>query len=328
MTTFARRLVAVLCVLVCPAIAGCLSWHPGALPGEPKNATFVEVEGARVRYLDTDPNATPPSTITTDDGNESIAAATRDKPTVVLVHGFASSIENWAPVIPVLSKQYRILALDLKGFGWTDRPEGDYSPDAEAKLLLKLMDARGVQKAMLVAHSWGSSVAMQALSMAPDRFTRVALYDAWLYEDELPTFFHWAHAPGLGEVLFGLFYDQRPDERMALAFYDKRFVSERLVEEVEKAIDRPGTNAAALAAVRGQNYDLVEGRYKLMDKPTLLLWGREDTVTPLKYGERLSRELPNSKLIVYPRCGHFPMIEARDASNRDLMAFLGGKDAP
>lgn len=317
-----RQLVLFVLVLVCAT--SCVSWHPGALPGEPKGATFVEVEGARVRYLDTDPTATPPSTITTDDGNESIATASKDKQTVVLVHGFASSIENWAPVIPTLSKQYRIIALDLKGFGWTDRPEGDYSPEAEAKLLLKLMDARGVQKAMLVAHSWGSSVAMQALLQAPDRFTKVVLYDAWLYEDQLPTFFHWAQAPGVGEVLFSLFYNQRPDERMSLAFYDKRFVSERLVEEVEKAIDRPGTNAAALAAVRGQNYDAVEGRYKLMDKPTLLLWGREDTVTPLKFGERLSRELPNSRLIVYPRCGHFPMIEARDASNRDLMAFLGG----
>src|SRR6185437_2781719 len=101
-------------------------------------------------------------------------------------------------------------------------------------------------------------------------------------------------------------------------FFDKRFVSERLVEEVEKAIARPGTNAAALAAARGQHYSAVEGRYRLMDKPTLLLWGREDQVTPLKFGERLSRELPNARMIVYPRCGHFPMLEAREASNRDL----------
>ena len=305
-------------------LSGCLSWHTGAMEGEPKNATFVELEGARVRYLDTDASNVA---MTTDEGNEAVAAASKGKPTVVLVHGFASSIENWATVIPLLSKEYRVPALDLKGFGWTDRPEGDYSPEAEAKIILKLMDARGVKQAAIVAHSWGSSVAMQALLAAPERFTRVVLYDAWLYEDQLPAFFHWARVGGVGEALFGAFYDQRPDERMSLAFYDKKFVSERLVEEVEKALDRPGTRAAALAGSRGMHYAELEGRYKLMDKPTLILWGREDAVTPIRYGERLSRELPNARMVVYPRCGHFPMLEAREASNRDLMAFLAGKDS-
>jgi len=317
-----------LSLVACSLLAGCLSYHQGALPNEPKNATFADVEGARVRYLDTDPSgaADPQRTIETDDGHEQIASAGKEKPVVVMLHGFASSLENWAPVIPVLSTKYRIVALDLKGFGWTDRPEGDYSPEAQAKLVLKLMDARGVKSAMLVAHSWGSSVALQVLLQAPERFTRVAFYDAWVYEDQLPTFFHWSRASGVGEALFGLWYNERIDERMSLAFYDKRFVTERFVEEVEKQVQRPGTRAAALAAVRGQRYADVEARYKNVQQPTLLLWGREDTVTPIKYGERLSRELPNARMVVYPRCGHFPMIEARDASNRDLMAWLGGKD--
>jgi pimeloyl-ACP methyl ester carboxylesterase len=319
-----RRSFVLLCLVVLATMCGCLSWHQGPMVGEPKTATFVEVEGARVRYLDTDESQ---KAMQTDDGDEAVAAASKDKPTVVLVHGFASSIENWATVIPLLSKTYRVLALDLKGFGWTDRPEGDYSPEAEAKIILKLMDARGVKQAAIVAHSWGSSVAMMALLMAPDRFTRVAFYDAWLYEDQLPAFFHWARVGGVGEALFAAFYDQRPDERMSIAFYDKKFVSERLVEEVEKALDRPGTRAAALAGSRGMHYAEIEGRYKQMDKPTLILWGREDAVTPIRYGERLSRELPNARMVVYPRCGHFPMLEAREASNRDLMAFLAGKDS-
>jgi pimeloyl-ACP methyl ester carboxylesterase len=91
---------------------------------------------------------------------------------------------------------------------------------------------------------------------------------------------------------------------------------------VDAALARPGTVAAALAAVRGQRYAGVEGRYRTIDKPTLLLWGREDAVTPVRYGERLARDLPNAQLVTYPRCGHFPMIEAMSTSNRDLMSFL------
>lgn len=285
--------------LALPLLSGCLSFHAGAMPGEPKSATFAQVGGARVRYVDTG-----------------------EGPAVVLVHGFASSLETWNGVIPELSKSHRVIALDLKGFGWTDRPDGDYSPEAEARLVLELMKARGVEKAALVAHSWGSSVALALAMRAPERVTRIALYDAWVYEEQLPSMFLVSRADGLGEMLFGLFYTQRPDERLALAFHDKSFLTEKLAEDVERAVDRPGTVAAALAAVRGQRFSEVQDRYRKIDKDVLLLWGREDVVTTLKMGERLSRDLPRARLVVYPRCGHFPMIEAKHASNAELIRFL------
>jgi pimeloyl-ACP methyl ester carboxylesterase len=295
---------------------GCLSFHKGPMPGEPKTASFADVDGVRVRYVDT--GAVAPQQA----GESDAVAPQQEKPTVVLVHGFASAIEAWATVSPALAATHRVIALDLKGFGWTDRPEGDYSPDAQARMLLKLLDQRGITKTAIVAHSWGSSVALAATLAAPERITKIALYDAWVYEDQLPPFFHWARADGVGEALFGLWYKERADERISLAFYDKTIVNERFVDDVNAALDRPGTVAAALAAVRGQRFSEVEQKYKTIDKPTLLLWGREDAVTPVRFGERLSRDLPNAKMVTYARCGHFPMIEARAASNRDLVAFL------
>ncbi|MDB4937508.1 MAG: hydrolase, alpha/beta fold family, partial [Labilithrix sp.] len=291
-----RELLSLLFLL--PFFAGCLSFHKGPMPGEPTNARFADVDGVRVRYMDTgEPEAAAPapgapkdetstSTSTSENPNAKAnawIASVEHKPTVVLVHGFASALEAWAGVVPALSKTHRVIALDLKGFGWTDRPEGDYSPDAQAKLLLRLLELRGVSRTAIVAHSWGSSVALAASLQAPDRVTKLALYDAWVYEEQLPTFFHWARADGVGEALFGLYYKERTDERIALAFYDRRFVTEKLVESVEEAVERPGTVAAALAAVRGQRYAEVEHRYRTIEKPTLLMWGREDIVTPLKY---------------------------------------------
>jgi pimeloyl-ACP methyl ester carboxylesterase len=290
-----------------PFLAGCLSFHAGAMPGEPKTAQFAAVDGARVRYVDRGQG-----------------------PAVVLIHGFASSLETWDLVVPELSKTHRVIALDLKGFGWSDRPEGDYSPAAEARIVVKLLDQLGVKRAAFVAHSWGSSVTLALAILAPERVTRIALYDAWVYEEQLPTTFLVARADGLGEMLFGLFYDQRPDERIALAFYDKSLVSEKLVEDVELALDRPGTAAAALAAVRGQRFTEQQAKYRTIDQPVLLLWGREDVVTTLKFGERLSRDLPHARLVVYPQCGHFPMLEAKNQSNAELVKFLAddrGDDA-
>jgi pimeloyl-ACP methyl ester carboxylesterase len=278
-----------------------MAFHPGPLPGEPKAATYADVHGVRVRYVDTGGSGPP----------------------VVLVHGFASSLETWSAVLPALAKGHRVIALDLKGFGWSGRPEGDYSPHAQAELVFGLLDQRGVDKAAVVAHSWGASVALQMALTHPERVTKLALYDAWIYEEQLPTFFVWARADGVGEALFRMYYGERADERIAYAFFDKdRYVTEKLVADVQASLDRPGTYAAALAAVRGQRYAAVQQRYRTIAQPTLLLWGRDDGVTLLTYGERLSRDLRNARLVTYARCGHFPMIEAATESNRELTEFL------
>jgi pimeloyl-ACP methyl ester carboxylesterase len=280
--------------------SGCLAFHRGAMPGEPKDATYLEVDDTRVRYVDVG-----------------------EGPAVVLLHGFASSLETWVGVIPELAKTHRVLALDLKGFGWTDRPEGDYSPKAQAALVLAVMKARGIEHAAFVGHSWGSSVVLELALEKPQAVDRIALYDALVYDSQLPTAFHMARANGMGELLYALFYDERPDEKLAFGFYDPSIVDEALAEGVERAMQRPGTKAAALAAVRGQRYEEIESRYGEVSVPVLLLWGREDHVTTLEVAERLTKQLPHAQLLIYDRCGHFPMIEAAEASNAALYAFLG-----
>jgi len=280
-------------------LGGCLHYHEGALPGEPKDATFAEVEGTRVRFVD--------------EG---------EGPAVVLIHGFASSLENWNGVREELRKDHRVLALDLKGFGWTDRPEGDYSPAAQAALVFALMDERGIDQAALVGHSWGSSVVLAMALAEPERIQRIALYDAWVFEEQLPPMFVWARGKGMGELLFRLFYQERSDDKVELGYYDTSLINQDYVERVEEMQHRPGTTAAALAAVRGQRYAEVQKRYHEIDQPVLLLWGREDRITLVEDGERLAGTLPHADLHIYPNCGHFPMREAKDASTEALLEFL------
>ncbi|MFU8803654.1 MAG: alpha/beta fold hydrolase [Bradymonadaceae bacterium] len=286
-------------------LTGCVSFHRGPLPGEPTDATYAQLDDARLRYVDV--GAGPP---------------------VVLLHGFASSLDNWTDIIPRLEDNHRVLAMDLKGFGWSDRPSGDYSPLAQARHVRELMDARGIERAAFVAHSWGASVALAFALEYPERVSRLVIYSGWVYEEQLPSTFIWARASGLGEVLFGAFYRERPEDKLVLAFHDKRHITQDFVDHVERTLDRPGTTAAALAAVRGQRYIDSESRYKEMDKPTLLLWGREDAVARLTAGERLVSELPNAELVTFARCGHFPMIEAFEASTHRLVEFLAREVEP
>lgn len=293
-----RGLAVALC-LVAMTAAGCVSFQPAPLPGEPEQASYLELSQARVRYLD--------------EG---------EGPPVVFLHGFGSSIEAWAEVIPEVVEDHRVIALDLKGFGWSGRPKGNYSPVSQSKLVFELLDELGVEETAVVAHSWGSSVALQMALRQPERVRRIALYGAWVYADQLPASFYWARVKPVGEFIFGSFYKQLPNEKLAAAFYDRSELTQPYVDYVKKLLDRPGTVAAALQAVRDQTFEEYEADYASVDQPTLLLWGREDNVAHLRYGERLVRDLPNAELEVYARCGHFPMKEAAAASTRRLTSFL------
>jgi pimeloyl-ACP methyl ester carboxylesterase len=288
------------CAAAIALLAGCPRFHAAAPPDPPAGSTFVTVDGLPVRYVDTG----------------------GDGPAVVLVHGFSSSLDIWTPIVKRLARSHRVLAIDLKGFGWTGRPEGDYSPAAQAQLVWKVLDARGVTDVAVVGHSWGASVALAMALAQPARVRRVALYAAYAYEDQVPSFFRWARAGTIGEVLFALYYRERIEERVALAYHDPKYVTYDRYQHVERELARPGAVAAALATARGQHYEQMERRYREIAVPTLLLWGRDDQVTTLPFGERLARELPRARLAVYGGCGHLPMIEAAAASTQDLADFL------
>jgi pimeloyl-ACP methyl ester carboxylesterase len=286
--------------LAAPFLGRSLSFHPGPLPGEPAGATFAEIEGVRLRYIE----------------------AGSGEP-VVFIHGFAASLEMWRRTFRTVATRNRTLAVDLKGFGWSARPQGDYSHQAQAALLWKFLEVRGVDSATLVGHSWGASVALAMALQAPHRVRRLALYSAWVYQEQLPPFLPLVLGPFVGESLFSIWFQQRTRYRLALAFHDIRFVTRGLVADVEQMLSLPGSAAGALAAVRAMDFAAQQRRYPRLEIPTLLLWGRDDSLTPPSVAERLKRDL-RARLCVYPSCGHFPMIEAARASNRDLAAFLAG----
>ena len=156
----------------------------------------------------------------------------------------------------------------------------------------------------------------------PERLGRLVVISAFIYDEQLLPFMRWARAKGIGELLYALFYRQNLGERLYLNFYDPSLVTQKVVDEVEKQMAQPGALAAALAAVRGMSFR--ESDYKKIGAETLILWGREDRVARLAFGERLARELPRARLVVMGRCGHIPMWECTGETAAELRRFLDG----
>jgi 2-hydroxymuconate-semialdehyde hydrolase len=293
-----------LLILVVALVCGCTSWQQA--PFRDVGKSYLSVGNAELRYHDTGwPHVDE----------------TADIP-VLFLHGFGSSLETWELVTPLLCQARRCVSLDLPGFGLSSKYEQPYDgPDMVAHVL-GLMDQLDLHRVDLVAHSYGCSVALAIASEHPQRVRRMVISDGFAYADQMPWFFAWSRPPVLGELLFCLFYDQQLDWRIPLSFHNREMVSHSMVQRAYESLRRPGTRAAALAIVRGLDLDAAEQRYGALPHRVLVVWGREDTVTPLRYGERLVQHLPRASITVVPFAGHFPMVEAPGMYAEQVSTFL------
>lgn len=248
-----------------------------------------------------------------------------DGDAVVLIHGFGSSLHTWDLLVPALVEDHRIVRLDLKGFGRSSKYGGDYSPSAQAEVVLALMDHLGIERAHLVAHSMGSLVALVVALEAPDRVERMVLTGAWVYEEQVPWSLRSARTPGMGETIFGLWYAENLEWRFGLSFHEPdRWISEEMLVRARQTLSQPGAKAAALATVRALDLEHWEAEYGRVESPVLLVFGRDDQVARPEYGEQLAAQLPRSELDVVPRCGHFPMLEASSRYAHAVRRWLAG----
>ncbi|HUM13753.1 MAG TPA: alpha/beta fold hydrolase [Myxococcaceae bacterium] len=241
---------------------------------------------------------------------------------VVLLHGFASSLDVWNGVMPQLARRHRTVALDLRGFGSSDRSAGDYSPRGQATLVWALLDQLGIREAALVGHSWGASVVLAMALAAPERTSSITLYSAWVYEEQLSWPFRWSRAGGVGEYLFRFNDEHSIRSQLRLAFHDKKYVTRARVEEVAARMAVPGAREAGLATMRAMHFSDQQRRYSTLRMPSLVLWGMGDEISAPRFANRLATDL-HARLVMFPACGHFPMVEAAEASSAALVDFLG-----
>jgi pimeloyl-ACP methyl ester carboxylesterase len=252
------------------------------------------------------------------------------KTPLVLVHGFGARLENWRAVQDALAVDRVVVAFDQKGFGQSERSDGDYGPDKHGADVLKVMDALAIECAVVAGHSYGGGVVLRALVQDPSRVVGVALVDALILESQVPTSFRWAKAPVVGEAIFSVLFSELPGEKYVLAFHDgQRFASAKVLDEVHAMQHQPGSTFAQLRTVRAMSYADATARYRaaLGDKPRVVIWGEGDRVTPLRHGKQVAGVV-DAPLIVLPAVGHVPIIERPTpviTALRDVLVAADGR---
>ncbi|QLY30190.1 alpha/beta fold hydrolase [Nocardia huaxiensis] len=253
-------------------------------------------------------------------------------PALVLLHGSGVGVSGWANFganLPVLARHFRCLILDQPGFGASERPQvydRNYLRIA-SDAVLGLLDELGLEKAHLLGNSMGGAVATMTALEQPERVDRLVLMaPGGVGVNVLGP----EPSEGIGRLME---FNAAPSPERGLAFlksmvFDPATLTEELVEQRLKLAADPAAQAALRDAYATfYNPKMAEAlplwaRLRTLRAETLLLWGRDDRVCPVEGALLPARQIPRVDLRIFSRCGHWVMVERKDAFERAVVDFL------
>lgn len=298
-------------------LAGCLALHRGDIPYEELNARYASSEsrwadlpgGVQMHYRD---------------------QGRPDGPVLVLVHGFSASLHTWEPWVRELGGDYRVVSLDLPGFGLTRTPSGfRIGPDTYVQSLEAFAKAQGLERFALAGNSMGGAAAWNYALAHPERLDALILVDAagWPEqageEDEDPLVFKLLRHP-LGRALLRDL-DTTAFVRSGLrrAIVDDALVTDAMVRRYTDMSRAPGRRAMILATMQSpRSAPATRERLAAIRTPTLVMTGEEDALIPAAHARLFADAIPGATLVAYPNVGHIPMEEIPARSAADVRTFL------
>ena len=231
---------------------------------------------------------------------------------LVLVHGLGSRALDFALLMPGLAREHRVYALDLLGYGDSDRPEVDYSVGLQTGVLRQFVDTLRLERVDLAGLSMGGWIALAFTAESPDRVRRLVLMDS-AGMNFTPSFDLRLFTPrttGDVEALARLLTPRPP---RVPAFINRDVL--RVLREESWVIQRTIDNMMA-------GRELLDGKLGDVTMPVLLIWGKQDVVTPVFVGEAMHREMPQSLMVVLDGCGHITPIECHGRVLAEMQRFL------
>src|SRR5215831_14405589 len=260
------------------------------------------------------------------------ASSNKDAPILVLLHGSNSSLHTWEPWAQRLQPTMRVVTVDLPGHGLTGATvEHDYSTEGMVNFVDSFTRALGIDHPFVLAgNSMGGHVAWRFTLARPDRVSKLVLVDAGGVtmpgvDMNPPIGFRLARNRIMVPILRHFAPRAIIEKTVQAAFYDKSLATPEMVDRYWELNRRPGTPDATFARFRLSPFDpAMMARLHEISAPTLVLWGREDGLIPVKLSGVYAENLPHATVIIYDHCGHIPMEEAADRSAADVRNFVEG----
>ncbi|MFC7373227.1 alpha/beta fold hydrolase [Fictibacillus iocasae] len=252
--------------------------------------------------------------------------ADRNAETIILIHGFLSSTLSFRKLIPLLTEKYHVYALDLPGFGQSEKSRTFvYKLSNYGELIIDFMEKLAINQAILIGHSMGGQVSLHAAKHCPKKIKRLILLGCCGYVKRASRsviccsyipFFSWGMKTWV--------LRKNVKENLLAVLHDSKLVTKELIEGYRKPLTEEGFFHSLIRLLRQREGDMERKDLQSIQTPVLMIWGREDKVMPVKTGYRLQHDLPDAKLIVYDDCGHLLMEERPEDIVRETVSFING----
>lgn len=277
----------------------------------------------KILYADIDPDL---SIAYTEEGKN-------NKPVILFIHGLANYLQVWQWNTIVLRNNARCIALDLPGNGLSSRGDFNYSIDFYSEVIVRFMQHLGISKAILAGHSMGGQIALQTALTHSDKVSKLILCAPAGFEFYLP------HEAVLfkSAIAFGNFINMDEvhiAQSINSSFYDQSALAHKIIDDLSKIIsqnDRIGYRVMLEKCIHSMLDHQLFHQLKNIRQETLVLFGEDDMLIPNRFLHPISTkeialkavaEMPNARLKLYSRTGHFVQIERAAQVNQEIQFFI------
>ena len=279
--------------------------------------------------------ATPPSRFLALDGMQvhlRDEGPRTDSVPLVLVHGTSASLHTWDGWAAALRGSRRVIRFDLPGFGLTGpSPDQDYSLGAYARFTRRLLDSLGVSRFAIAGNSLGGEVAWEVAAAAPDRVAALILVDAAGYpivSQSVPIGFRMARTQSLAWLFTRILPRSVVTSSVRSVYGDPSRVTDSLVTRYYELTLREGNRASLPRRFAQSANGADSARIATVRAPTLIMWGGRDGLIPPDHAGRFARDIPGSRLALFPELGHVPHEEDPVRTAAAARAFLDCTGCP
>lgn len=246
---------------------------------------------------------------------------------VIMVHGYGGSYRNWQKLNDSLKSQYRVIRLDLPGFGLSDLPGAKEEKIDFLKLYSDyftfMLDTLHIDSVYMIGNSMGGMMSWNATLQHPDKVKKLVLIGSAGYELE-------KIAQGVSKLMnipgMGLVYAKGMPLSMSeggarKVYADTSKINYKEVANNNKLWNREGNLEAAYRLMQSHQFP-DSARIKDITVPTLILWGRNDRIVPVEHAYKFQRDIKGAQLLIIDTCGHVPMIERPTETTAAIRKFL------
>jgi pimeloyl-ACP methyl ester carboxylesterase len=248
---------------------------------------------------------------------------------VVLIHGMSSSLHTWQGWTDIMSKQYRVIRMDLPGFALTGpTTENNYTVPYYESFVARFLDSMGVKECYMVGSSLGGLITWNYALHHPEQVKKIVLLDAAGYAIKNPPFVIGLARNKLVSLVMRYITPRFIiAQSMKQVYGDPGKITDSVTERYFKMTLRAGNRGAFIAFVNAINlhsHDTLP--IQQIRTPALIEWGEIDRWIPVEDAHKFNRDIKGSQLITYPGVGHIPMEEIPAQSCADAMRFFGKTD--